>query len=134
MKKGGPIRAVKGASAVEFALVLPVLLLILFGIIEYGWVLTYQIVLTNAVSQGARAGVRAQDETEAQAFAKQAVREAFWIQHLKEDAVETSISDDEEPKRIEVRVPGINYKPLTGFLPSALMPERIAAKAVMVFP
>jgi Flp pilus assembly protein TadG len=134
MKKGGPIRAAKGASAVEFALVLPVLLLILFGIIEYGWVLTYQIVLTNAVSQGARAGVRAEDEAEAQGYAKQAVREAFWIQDLKEDAVETSISEDEEPKRIEVRVPGIHYKPLTGFLPSALIPEKIAAKAVMVFP
>jgi Flp pilus assembly protein TadG len=134
MKKGGRIRSVTGASAVEFALVLPVLLLILFGIIEYGWVLTYQIVLTNAVFQGARAGVKAVDDVDAQEYAKQAVREAFWIRNLKEDAVETSILDDENPKRIEVRVPGIDYKPLTGFLPSTLIPDKVAAKAVMVFP
>lgn len=134
MRKRALIQSVKGTSAVEFALVLPVLLLILFGIIEYGWVLTCQIVLNNAVSQGARAGVKAEDDGEAQDYAKQAVREAFWIHDLEEDVVETSISDDENPKRIEVRVRNITYRPLTGFLPQPLIPEKIAAKAVMVFP
>jgi Flp pilus assembly protein TadG len=134
MKRRMQKRSVWGATAVEFALVLPVLLLILFGIIEYGWLFTYQIVLTNAVSQGARAAVKAEDDMEAMDFAKQAVREAFWLQDLKDEAVETEIQDDESLRRIIVRVPGVTYKPLTGFLPSHLIPEKLSAKAVMAFP
>jgi hypothetical protein len=126
----------RGASAVEFALVLPVLLLILFGIIEYGWLLTTQIVLTNAVSEGARAAVRAEEAADAISYAETAVNEAFWIPGMKEslqtDGVETEFHDD--PRRIEVRVPGLPYKPLTGFLPAQLIPQTIAAKSVMAFP
>lgn len=44
----------RGAAAVEFALVLPVLLLILFGIIDFGRALNAQITLTQAAREGAR--------------------------------------------------------------------------------
>lgn len=47
----------KGVAAVEFALVLPVLLLILFGIVELGIGLYDKAVITNASREGARAGV-----------------------------------------------------------------------------
>jgi Flp pilus assembly protein TadG len=47
----------RGASAVEFALLLPVLMLILFGIIEFGMVMYSREVLTNASREGARAGI-----------------------------------------------------------------------------
>lgn len=47
----------KGASAVEFALVLPVLILLLFGIIEFGLLLYDKAVITNASREGARAGI-----------------------------------------------------------------------------
>ncbi len=47
----------KGASAVEFALVLPALILILFGIIEFGCVLYDKAVITNASREGARRGI-----------------------------------------------------------------------------
>ena len=46
-----------GAAAVEFALLLPVLALILFGIIEFGLLLYDQQVITNASREGARAGI-----------------------------------------------------------------------------
>ena len=52
----------KGVSCIEFAMVLPVLLLILFAIMEYGWLMVHQIVLINAVSTGARAAIRANPE------------------------------------------------------------------------
>jgi hypothetical protein len=45
----------RGAAAVEFALVLPVLLLIIFGIIDFGRMLTAKITLTEAAREGARA-------------------------------------------------------------------------------
>ncbi|WP_434718334.1 TadE/TadG family type IV pilus assembly protein [Paraburkholderia sp. A1BS-2L] len=47
----------KGVAAVEFAIVLPVLLLILFGIVELGIGLYDKAVITNASREGARAGV-----------------------------------------------------------------------------
>ncbi len=47
----------KGAAAVEFALLLPVLMLITFGIIEFGLLMYNQQILTNASREGARAGI-----------------------------------------------------------------------------
>src|SRR6185503_12886172 len=50
-------RSESGASAVEFALLLPVLMMILFGIIEFGLALYRQAILTNASREGARLGI-----------------------------------------------------------------------------
>jgi Flp pilus assembly protein TadG len=44
----------RGAAAVEFALLLPVLLLVVFGIIDFGRALNAQITLTQAAREGAR--------------------------------------------------------------------------------
>jgi hypothetical protein len=44
----------KGVAAVEFALILPLLLVILFGIIEFGAILYNQSVITNASRDAAR--------------------------------------------------------------------------------
>lgn len=48
------MRGERGAVAVEFALVLPVLVLLLFGIIEFGRGYNAQISLQGAVREGAR--------------------------------------------------------------------------------
>jgi TadE-like protein len=45
----------RGAAAVEFALVLPVLLIIIFGIIDFGRMLNAKITATEAAREGARA-------------------------------------------------------------------------------
>jgi Flp pilus assembly protein TadG len=45
----------QGSAAVEFALVLPVLMLILFGIIDFGRMLNARITLSQAANEGARA-------------------------------------------------------------------------------
>ena len=44
----------RGASAVEFAFVLPLLLLIVFGIIEFGRAYQVKVQLTGSVREGAR--------------------------------------------------------------------------------
>ena len=51
-----------GAAAVEFALVVPLLLLLLFGIISFGMIFAQQLSLTNAARQGARVAVVNSDQ------------------------------------------------------------------------
>ena len=55
MQKKSVIKCQRGASAVEFAIVLPLLLLFVFGIIEFGLLLYNKAVITNASREGARA-------------------------------------------------------------------------------
>jgi len=50
-------RTDRGASAVEFALVVIPLLMIVAGIVNFGLVFAQQLALDNAVRAGARAGV-----------------------------------------------------------------------------
>jgi Flp pilus assembly protein TadG len=47
----------RGASAVEFALILPLLLAILFGIIEFSVLMYDKQMITNASREGARHGI-----------------------------------------------------------------------------
>lgn len=47
----------KGAVAVEFALMLPVLVLLLYGIVEFSLLLFNKQILTNASREGARYGI-----------------------------------------------------------------------------
>jgi Flp pilus assembly protein TadG len=54
MKHRFGISSEKGQSAVEFALVLPLLLVLLLGIIEFGWFLNAKITITGAAREGAR--------------------------------------------------------------------------------
>lgn len=59
----------RGAAAVEFALVLPVLLVLVFGIIEFGRAYNLQTTLTAAARQGARVMALKNNETDAKAAA-----------------------------------------------------------------
>lgn len=51
------LKSQKGGSALEFAIVLPILLLLVLGIFEFGILLYNQAVITNACREGARAGI-----------------------------------------------------------------------------
>ena len=51
------LRGRRGAELVEFALVLPVLLLVVFGIVDFGLAIYDKAVVTNAAREAARAGV-----------------------------------------------------------------------------
>ena len=66
------LRSENGAAAVEFALILPVFLVLLLGIIEFGAAYNAQILLTNAAREAARSYSLTGDEGEAVAAAEAA--------------------------------------------------------------
>ena len=49
----------KGAATVEAAILFPVLLLLTFGVIEYGWLFLNANLIANAARHGARIAIRA---------------------------------------------------------------------------
>ena len=59
----GFFRIEKGQALVEFALVLPLLLALLCGIVDFGWLYYNQITLNNAAREGARYAVIHYDPT-----------------------------------------------------------------------
>ena len=50
-------RGERGAAAVEFALVVPVLVALLLGILDYGMIFTDSVSVRNGVREAARKGV-----------------------------------------------------------------------------
>jgi len=52
--RGDIVRSDAGASALEFALVAPILLALLFGMIEFGFAFQAQLAVTHAAREGAR--------------------------------------------------------------------------------
>ena|SRR5437763_11914989 len=54
MTKRIDIRNARGQTMVEFVLVLPIILMVLFGIIQFGLTFNHYVALTDAVRAGAR--------------------------------------------------------------------------------
>jgi Flp pilus assembly protein TadG len=57
MKMKLPLKNQKGATHVEFAIIVPLLIMVIFGIIEFSLLLYNQHIITNASREGARAGI-----------------------------------------------------------------------------
>ena len=51
------VRHERGAELIEMALVLPLLMLIIMGIMDFGFLFREMSVVTNAAREGARAGI-----------------------------------------------------------------------------
>jgi Flp pilus assembly protein TadG len=76
MQKRFSFRNEKGQSMTEFALVLPILALLLFGVIQFGIVFNNYIQLTDAVRAGARKGAVGRHVQNPQGAVIQTVRDA----------------------------------------------------------
>lgn len=98
----------KGQSLVEFALVLPILLLLVLGMLEYGWMLNAKISVTGAAREGARASSVLGEDNISQAYtiASAAANKYMGIGTLdagdvtvtvSSDSVTVSISHEKEP-------------------------------------
>jgi Flp pilus assembly protein TadG len=69
-------RKERGQTLVEFALVLPILSLLLLGVIQFGIVFNHYITLTDAVRAGARKGAVGRHLQDPQGAVEDAVRNA----------------------------------------------------------
>lgn len=76
-RAGRTRRDERGAAAVEFALVLPLLLLLLFGVIAYGYMLSFRGSMSQAAAEGARAAAVSVDASKRESNARAAVEEAL---------------------------------------------------------
>lgn len=121
----------RGAAMVEFAIVLPVLALLVFGMIEYGWVFFKAAQLDQAARMGARVAVRpAATEDEARSAIDEVMKGAF----LDKSGYTITISDIsvDVGQPVEVHV-DVNYKDNIDLLGMPLMPipDTIHGRSVM---
>jgi Flp pilus assembly protein TadG len=127
------MRTRQGASAVEFALTLPVLTTLFAAVMEYGWMFWQQQAILNAVRDGVRVGVatsQADDpETVAEGRAETSVEGFGLACDGTTDCVTTGTMTDVDGYdylNLEMRYA---YTPLTGgLLP---VPDFIVARMVM---
>lgn len=56
----------KGQSLVEFAIILPILLLVVMAILEFGMMLNNYLTIQNAAREGARVGIAGGTDTQIQ--------------------------------------------------------------------
>jgi Flp pilus assembly protein TadG len=76
MTKLHRIRDDRGQTMTEFALVLPILALLLFGVIQFGILFNNYITLTDAVRSGARKAAVSRQASDPRGDAEAAVRKA----------------------------------------------------------
>jgi Flp pilus assembly protein TadG len=57
LTSGRRVKSERGAELIEFALVLPILLLVVLGIVDFGFLFQRMEVVTNAAREGARMAV-----------------------------------------------------------------------------
>jgi Flp pilus assembly protein TadG len=115
-----------GVSAVEFGLVLPLFIIILLGIMDYGWVYYVKLTMTNAAREGARVGVTKEDTATAVADGKTATLAYMQAAGFSVPADDVT-ADLTDGITLTVNV-NINFKPLVGFVPT---PPTLSATAAM---
>lgn len=138
-RRGNPGAGERGVAAVEFALVLPLLLGVLMAVIELGVMLYNQAVITQASREGARAGIVLRTPkpgaTEIRDAALAQARNALIsLQGAPEPTVEVQQSNPAafpNPLRVTVRYPysGLALGPLLTALDAPVM---LSATTVMV--
>lgn len=91
----------KGAAAVEFAIVLPLLVVFVFGIIEFGIVFYNKAMITNACREAAREAI----------VYRTPLLDAAAMQSEINDVVATYLADATNPSRT-ILIPGNTPAPL----------------------
>jgi len=118
----------RGSATLEFALLLPVLLMFFYGIFEYGWMFFHRTALQEAGRQGCRHGATlntADHDIEAEVVdVTEGMLEALGIDCGRAECNVTVELEGESPtQRLRCSVV-MNHQPITNALP---VPETLAA-------
>ncbi|MFT7521775.1 MAG: Flp pilus assembly protein TadG [Kiritimatiellia bacterium] len=121
MKRRYDHRYRRGVQAVEFGLILPVMITLFSGIADYGWLMHRQQLLMNVCREAARAGAVTDEYTDPRTAAE-ARAEAAAVEYglsLEEVTVETSLGGVSPNETIEVTLT-LAVEPLVGLVPVPL--------------
>ncbi len=108
----------RAAAVVEFAVVLPLLLTILFGIIEYGWVFMVRQTLQTAAREGARIAVL-QTSVEPYANVVGRVAQVMAPTGLSSYSITMRHAEPDDPvETVQVSIPYNDVSLMGGFFPT----------------
>ena len=123
-----PRTARRGANAAEFAVIAPFILLMTFGMMEYGWYFQQRTAVVEAASDAARvASMVAQTGNPAVTASAKAVASCAALQFRGTCTALTQVTGAAPNQTVLVRVTG-TYASLTGLVPT---PGTIVAQVVM---
>ena len=129
-------RESNGAAAIEFALVLPFLLLVFFCIFELAWLLSSQSVLNHATFQAARTASKAiyagQTTSEAAQLAIDRAVDGYWMGTLESSDVNVTFDDSGDVPQVEINTT-VTYTALTGWFETDVIPAELKSKAVIPY-
>ena len=126
----------KGVAAVEFALIAPILILLVLGIIEFGWLFNGWITINGAAREGARIATVLRvfddihdgvEDVSWQGYIGDAVKEHATPFFSESDVLSTATLSEND-SRITVRATG-TMQPLIGFFVTG--PQSLQGEAIM---
>jgi Flp pilus assembly protein TadG len=106
-------RSERAQSIVEFALILPIFLLIVMATVDFGWALRAWISTTNAAREGARLGVTGANEA---AIVSRTVNHADDLIDPDDVVVEGAQGDTGDNVTVTVNIEYTYISPVGGFL------------------
>lgn len=111
-------RSRRGSNAVEFALILPILITLLAGIVEWGWTLNQQMMVVQAAREGARAGVSTPRDDDPETAAQARVVQSLNDMGLNGGAATVTVSIvgayPDELLQVNLALP---HQPIIGLVP-----------------
>jgi Flp pilus assembly protein TadG len=131
----------RGTAAVEFAVVAPLLMLLVFGMVEYGRLVMVQQVLTNASREGARTAILAGSNADSvqrlvvdycEAAGVRIVPSDVQIQSAERVTLDPAVAVPGVPVRVVVGgdFRDVSWLPVSAFLGDR-MDRRLSAETVM---
>ena len=124
-------RAPNGSVAVEFALTCPVLLMLMFGVIEWGWYMSRSAIVVTGAQEGGRAAIATGTQADLTTAAEDQATQALASVGVTSSTV-TATWDGAQPGYVTVAV-SVAHQPLIG-LPYVPVPSTVVATHVAFVP
>jgi len=124
-----------GNNAVEFALIMPVFILLVFGMMEYGWAFFMRTGVINSVRAGCRTAVVVHPDDDPAEVAEQTIEQNLLIYTIDCSDLNTTcnittgLSGTSPTEQIDCEV-DVNYEPIMAGLITA--PTQVQAATSMV--